>query len=290
MEYTSLLMDSNVISSVIQFVESSLVELEPLRLDGCDLVKALNDKTFNDLPLGLRLRVKRSSVRVVVIKRTSSSMLRYEMFKRLNTGGSDLSEQEIRNCTARMIGENGVQFYDFLSNCAKHESFKICVSTLPDSGKDERGDEELVLRFLALKKMREQFKGSVRDWLDDCMEGIIFERIPFKYEQELDDFVKLFDFLGNVLGEGAFVRYRSGKPIGGLAPAYYEAVTLGVWSKLDYIINLEPEKIREKLVDTLQSDIFRNFVGSGSNAAQKFRGRIETIENSLEELISNVSI
>jgi hypothetical protein len=65
------------------FIEPSLVELEPLKLDGCDLIKALNDKIFNDLPLSLRLRVKRSSIRVVVIKRTSSSMLRYEMFKRL---------------------------------------------------------------------------------------------------------------------------------------------------------------------------------------------------------------
>ena len=62
------------ISSVIQFIEPNLIDLEPLRLDGCDLIKALNDKTFNDLPLSLRLRVKRAKVRAVVIKRTSSSM------------------------------------------------------------------------------------------------------------------------------------------------------------------------------------------------------------------------
>ena len=122
-------------------------------------------------------------------------MLRYEMFKRLNTGGSDLSEQEIRNCTARMIGESGVQFYDFLKDCSDYLSFQKCISTLPDSEKDKRGGEELVLRFLALKRRRENFKGSVRDWLDECMEAIIFEEIPFNYQQEEEDFKKLFDYL-----------------------------------------------------------------------------------------------
>lgn len=277
------------ISSVIQFVEPNLIELDPLKLDGCDLIKVLNDKTFSDLPLSLRLRIKRSKVRAVIIKRTSSSMLRYEMFKRLNTGGSDLSEQEIRNCTARMIGENGIKFYGFLGKCANLESFQTCISTLPDSEKDKRGDEELVLRYLALKRIREHFKGSVRDWLDVCMEEMIFERISFDYKQETNDFVKLFDYLEQILNEGAFVRYRNNKPIGGLAPAYFEAVTLGVWNKLSELTNISHEDVREKLIDTLQSEKFRSYVGSGSNARPKFNGRINTIEEALEELIAHVS-
>src|SRR5688572_3689652 len=44
---------------------------------------------------------------VVVIKRQSKSFLRSEMFKRLNTGGSPLSSQEIKNYPSRMIGQKG---------------------------------------------------------------------------------------------------------------------------------------------------------------------------------------
>jgi hypothetical protein len=87
------------ISSVIHFIDHKLLvtEDEPLRLQGCDLVRELNGQRFEDLTLRLKLGLKRSTVRMVVITRQSQPMLRYEMFKRLNTGGSLLSPQEIRN-------------------------------------------------------------------------------------------------------------------------------------------------------------------------------------------------
>ena len=71
------------VSSVLNFVDPQSIKLDPLRLDGCELVTELNGSIYEDLPLGLRLRIKRSSVRTVVIKRQSRSFLRYEMFKRL---------------------------------------------------------------------------------------------------------------------------------------------------------------------------------------------------------------
>src|SRR5688572_10951310 len=64
------------ISSVVHFVEPDLLELDSLRLSGCDIIPALNGVTFSDLPLRFRLRLKRASVRVNVIKRQSSPMLR----------------------------------------------------------------------------------------------------------------------------------------------------------------------------------------------------------------------
>ena len=96
-------------------------------------------------------------------------MLRYEMFKRLNTGGSILASQEIRNCTARMLGEKGVAFYQFLQDCAVRPDFQTCIEPLSQSDRDQKGDEELVLRFFAVKKAQDLFSGSVRDWLDDYM-------------------------------------------------------------------------------------------------------------------------
>jgi hypothetical protein len=96
------------------------------------------------------------------------------MFKRLNTGGESLSEQEVRNCTARMAGKDGVTFYDFLIECAQYPAFNTCTSTLPEGQRDRRGDEELVLRFLALKNARDLFKGSVTDWLDHYQEKAVF--------------------------------------------------------------------------------------------------------------------
>lgn len=166
------------ISSVMNFLEpeelpedvrtsSAAQEGSPdrLRLEGCDIVKELNGATAESLPLTLRLGIKRASVRMIVVKRQSNPALRYQMFKRLNTGGSDLSEQEVRNCTARIIGPKGIEFNRFLIECAATENFLKCIESLSESERDQKQDEELVLRFFALKNMPTLFKGNVSDFL-----------------------------------------------------------------------------------------------------------------------------
>jgi len=118
------------ISSVLQFVDPAAVGLEAFELGGCDIIKDLNGLAYSGLPMSLKLRLKRSTLRTIVIKRQSKSFLRYEMFKRLNTGGSLLSPQEIRNCSARMLGDEGSAFYGFLKELADLPAFKTVTQTL----------------------------------------------------------------------------------------------------------------------------------------------------------------
>lgn len=273
------------ISSVIQFINPQAIGLDPLVLDGCDLISELNGKVFNDLPLGLRLRIKRSSVRTVVIKKQSISLLRYEMFKRLNTGGSILSPQEIRNCTSRMAGEEGLKFYSFIQNLATNPSFLKTTSTLAQSIIDQKGDEELILRFFAVKNARTMFKGNIQDWLDKYMEGIILKKTEFDYESEERIFNKLFAYLNQVMDNSAFVRFEKGLPIGGLKPAYFEAITIGTLLEMDKLGLIPHEDIKGVLISTIQGEDFRSFTGPGANSKEKLEGRIETVRSFLRKLI-----
>lgn len=215
------------VSSMVHFIESSSLGLAPLVLDGCDLVEELNGLSFASLPLALRLRLKRSAIRVIVIKKQSAGRLRFEMFKRLNTGGSLLSPQEIRNVTARILGEKGISFYQFLQELAASASFLRATETLSESDRREKGDEELVLRFFAVKNYRDRFRGSVRDWLDEYMERVVLDKVAFSLNDERQVFVRVFGVLADKLGRDAFVRYRGDTPMGAVAPAYFEAVTMG---------------------------------------------------------------
>ena len=74
-----------------------------LELEGCDIIKDINGLTYNDLPKPIQIRLKRNFIRVEVLRKQSDEMLRYHMFKRLNTGGEQLSTQEVRNCTIRLL-------------------------------------------------------------------------------------------------------------------------------------------------------------------------------------------
>jgi hypothetical protein len=281
------------LSSVIQFIDANVLDftdvdgekLQALKLEGCDQISELNNLTFEDLSLKLKLRIKRSSVRTVIIKRQSKSFLRYEMFKRLNTGGSILAPQEIRNCSSRMLGEPGIKFYTFLQEKSSYLNFKTCIDTLSQSEKEQKVDEELVLRFFAAKNAQDLFRGSVRDWLDTYMEDILLEKIQFDYSSEIRDFDKLFDYLSEILGNGAFVRYRDQSPIGALAPAYFEAVTIGVFRILERLQTVDNIFVRDEIIKVVQSENFKNNVGPGASTRTKLSNRIKCIQEGLTELL-----
>lgn len=264
------------VSSVLQFLEHDLMGLEPLVLSGCDVIPALNGLSLDDLNLSLRLRLKRSPVRAVIIRKQSKGFLKYEMFKRLNTGGSALSAQEVRNCSLRMI-EGGAEFYGWLQQLAAKPSFQETTSTLSETDRDQKADEELVVRYLALKNARDEFKGSVRDWLDSFLEQVLLGEREIDRGAEEQDFDRVFGFLQVTLGEGAFVKYRENRPIGALAPAFFEAVTMGAWENRDKLAELKPDSVRKTVIETLQSAQFRAQTGPGANSRPKLEERIRLI-------------
>ncbi len=276
------------ISSVMRFMEPKLLEnsdvqATPLQLVGCDILESINGKTFDDFPFRLRVNIKRSTIRTVIVRRQSKTFFRYEMFKRLNTGGSELSAQEIRNCSARMMGDVGVRFYNFLKELAVIPDFVECIEPIPDTLKNQRGDEELVLRFFACKNDRDSFRGSVRDWLDHYMEKIIQDEARLQtLVSEKQIFTDVFAILKKIMGPQAFVRHRDGKAIGSLAPAYFEAVSMGVVYTLEKISEQPPELIKNQIIETMQSDEFRQNTGPSANTTKKMEQRIEIMTNALK--------
>jgi Protein of unknown function DUF262 len=179
------------ISSVIQFIAAEAIQKQPLRLIGCDLIKDLNGKVFEDLPLADRLRIKRTPIRAVIIRKQGNTYIKYELFKRLNTGGSLLSAQEIRNCSSRMV-EGGEEFYKTIQRLAQYEPFKVTIERLPENALKQRGDEELVLRFFAIKNFLNGYHGNVQEWLDSYMESVLFRESAFEVTQETESFQNLF--------------------------------------------------------------------------------------------------
>ena len=95
-----------------------------LTLSDCDIVKELNGLTFDDFPTALQIRVKRAFIRMEIIRKETDPRFKYHMFKRLNTGGDTLSDQQVRNATIRMLDS---KFPDFIIALSKISAFKTCV-------------------------------------------------------------------------------------------------------------------------------------------------------------------
>ncbi|MGE0259870.1 MAG: DUF262 domain-containing protein [Alphaproteobacteria bacterium] len=264
------------VSSVIQFISAADIGKEPFTLTGCDLIQQLNGKSFEELSLRDRLRIKRTAIRAVVIRKQGDELIKYELFKRLNTGGSLLTAQEIRNCSSRMIA-GGEKFYATLTELAKYPAFTTAIARLPETMAAQKGDEELVLRFFAVKNYLYGYKGNVEEWLDSYMEQVLFGHLQFDTEVETAIFKQVFDFIARNFGADAFARNRNGEGTGRLAPAYFEAAVGGILRTLSEVEKYDTTELRKRLYGVYVSDGFREVTGPGANTIPKLNGRIELV-------------
>lgn len=268
-------------SSVLQFLDHDAINQPELVLQGCDILTELNGVRFNDLSTSLKLKIKRTPIRAIIIKKSGSQFVKYEMFKRLNTGGSLLSAQEIRNCSSRMITGGNI-FYSALQTWAKVADYEGAIARLPDVSKDMRADEELVLRFFAVKNYREGFKGNIEEWLDNYMEEILLRHKTFDVGAEDIVFRRVFHLIHSTFGDGAFSRYNvHGEPTGRLAPAYFEAVVGAVTESFEEVSQIPSNLLRDRLKEAFGSDDFINSTGPGANSISKFQARIAVVKQRL---------
>lgn len=268
-------------SSVLQFLDHESISQPELILEGCDFITELNGMTLDTIDTVTRLKIKRTPIRATIINKSGDMFVKYELFKRLNTGGSLLSAQEIRNCSSRMI-EGGADFYELLQSLAQFSDFRSAISRLPDSMVEQRANEELVLRFFALVNARDAFKGNIEEWLDGFMEDVLFGRCDFDRDAMASLFQKTFVAIFEKLGNQAFTRFNThGEATGRLAPAYYEAVCVAFVDRFDDLTNVSAETVLTRLKAAFDSDGFKNATGPGANTIPKLNQRIQVVQEYL---------
>ncbi|BFM40524.1 DUF262 domain-containing protein [Synechocystis sp. LKSZ1] len=265
---------------------------EKLILRECDIVQELNGKTFDHLGTALQIRLKRAFVRVEVVRKGSDPKFRYHMFKRLNTGGLLLTHQQLRNCTIRLLDPT---FNDFIINLSKEAAFRECIMSLNQERVLEAYDQELVLRFFALKNYRDKFEHDVADFLTEYMEAVsepdLEKRLSFNYEQEKDIFCKTFLIFQKTLGEYAFAAANRARETltRGFAVYHFEAFTIGLQP---YLEQLDPSNdvMIENLENTFRSikcdeQFVRMTTGGGKNSRGLLRDRIDFVKDRIQSAI-----
>ncbi|WP_198390804.1 DUF262 domain-containing protein [Burkholderia ubonensis] len=261
-----------------------------LVLRDCDIIPSLNGKTFKDLGQALQIKLRRSFVRVEVIRRGSNPRFKYHMFKRLNTGGTSLSPQQLRNCTIRLLDP---KFNDYIIRLAEKNDFKTCTMTISDEQKISDYREELVLRFFAFKNWRDKYSHDIADFLTDYMEAVSDPENPepFDYDAEEADFDKTFSILARTLAEKAFSRAngRLDDLVSGFGVYQYEAFTLGLQPHLQRIA-IEEEGQIERFNNIFRGiKLDRDFVnlttGGGKNSPGPLGQRIGFVEAKVAEAL-----
>ena len=240
------------LSTIFQFVGR-------LKDDAGDLVEVLTLKKTKYLPslegkqweaddpslsIGTanQLIIRRSKIDVKIILRESSHSSKYELFQRLNTGGSQLSDQELRNAILVMVNPD---VFRWIEHLARDENFQACIP-ISDRLLSERYDLELVTRFLVFRGLEESRLGSIGDIGEFLTDSIVELAAPDRLQQvksvEEEAFRVTFASLAASLGDQSFRKYDTEKErhLGGFLISAFEPIALGLGYNFAHYID-EPD-------------------------------------------------
>jgi len=263
---------------------------DKLELEECDIVQELNGLTYDDLPTALQIRLKRDFLRVALVRKETNPHFRYYMFKRLNTGGEIWSDQEVRNCTIRLLGEKSNNFIVMLRG---NEAFLDCIDPLSEESHRKMGDVELVLRFFAFKNNFDEFRHDVSDFMTDFMQRVSDptheHHMPFNYSTERILFEKTFVLLQRTLGPDTCRRWLGSRYCGQFLMHHFEAISLGI-AKVINDIDLndasQVARINNALQTIKQDEEFRRLTtGGGQNSPGPYRDKIALVTDKVRSAL-----
>ena len=200
------------VSTCLQFMRKLVLNgdlaKERLVCAGTNLVPGLADVFWpssaegnhhNALPIDLQLNFRRAKIRVEVLGPDTDTDVRFELFQRLNSGGTNLSEQEVRNCVIFSVSPAA---YDALRSIAEDANLLACYEPT-DRQKEEQYVTELVLRLVCLRHVPYDGKKDVHEYLSSAIVEICGNP-AFNWEHESAIIRRTFDFIRTHAGDKAF--------------------------------------------------------------------------------------
>ncbi len=154
---------------------------QSLRLQGLEFLEAVNGKTFSELPRNYRRMIEETEIVAYIINPGTPTDVKFNIFKRINTGGLVLEPQEIRHALNQGVPSK------FVAQLAQLESFKDATQNVISP--DRMLDREFVTRFLAFYLNGPQ---GYRPDLDTFMTTSM-GLLKTKTNEELNVIMKAFD-------------------------------------------------------------------------------------------------
>lgn len=228
------------------------------------LVNSLQGFNVDTLPTNLKINLKRAVCRVEILRGESSTSMKYELFKRLNSGGSKLTPQEIRNAIYRGINP---RLNELLLKISQNEVFKT-LTQLTRGKLNELYDQELVLRFFAFYKNAENVNENMEKFLNKFMENTV-SNTDFDYNNYESLIIRVLELI-NQIGDDKIFRNASNL----FVPAYFEGILIGVAQNIDKYAE-DIELLKSKITQLKSDTDFKRYSGTASNSRSRIRNRLK---------------
>ncbi|MCY4118045.1 MAG: DUF262 domain-containing protein [Caldilineaceae bacterium] len=183
---------------------SRFMDLKDLALRRLEFWQEFNGATFDDLPRKLQRRLEETQLMLYLVQQGTPHKVKFNIFRRINTGGMPLSGQEIRHAL------NQGASTELLKELAQSNEFQEAVdgSVSPK----RMTDRECVLRYLAFKLRNPELYSPSDDldsFLNDRMQQInkLGESDPDAVDKLRHDFKRAMIAARCTFGHQAFRKY-----------------------------------------------------------------------------------
>lgn len=276
---------STILSFMNELKDEDGNKKPPLKLHGTKYLPGLENVSWSgtegttEFDSSLKISFKREKVDIKIIKKESDGNTKFELFQRLNTGGSELSEQEVRNCLLIMLDPEA---YKYLVDASGLENFNKSIA-ISERLYDQRYDMELIIRLIFLANAKqEDLKGitDISSYLTNNVSKITTTELDWVAEIKLID--KTFAIINEVLGDNSFNKYdkESERYKGGFQISLYELLATGAYRSIKE--GVDDEKVKQIISSTAKSapynDVFNKYSGSGTKASYRWPRMLELVK------------
>ncbi len=261
-----------------------------LQLRGLEFLHDFNNYGYDQLPRNYQRRIDETQVTVYLIEKGTPANVKFNVFKRINTGGMPLSSQEIRHAL------NQGDATQMLKDLAESDEFLTATArgTKRGIGSERMADREAVLRCLAfmvipLKSYTRDNFAEFDEFLTEAMrqlnESSNMERTSLnqRFRQAMRVAHELF-------GENAF---RKQQPNNGRSFPINKAL-LDTWtfhlaalSENELaLLRDQKHKLNQGFTKILEKDArFDSAISQGTGKPEKVRHRFDAIEKLIRRIL-----
>ncbi len=255
------------------------------KLENLEFLTQFNDCSFDNLPRILQRRINEAEITIYIINEGTPSEVKFNIFKRINTGGLTLEPQEIRHALNQGISST------FIAKLANFDSFKKATNYSIKT--DRMLDRDFVNRFIAFYLndfSTYKPKPDLDSFLSNAMSSL--KHMDRELLEGIEkDFEKAMQYSYKIFGQFAFrkryaMKEDRRKP---LNKALFE-----VWSVLFSKLSVEElEKLyinrsflNQNLIDLMiKNDRFFSSITSGTGDTTSVNIRFSTIINLIDKVL-----
>jgi uncharacterized protein DUF262 len=210
------------------------------------------------LPPPLQLAIRRSRIPVEILKRPSDDTTKYDLFQRLNAGGTSANAQELRNCIIIMVNPDYGRFVRTLSSDVR---FLTVLSASEDQLEKQR-HMEYVSRFLVHTFIDYNGILDVEEFID---ESILSLAAAGETNNAGQVFQATFDLLNEAYGANALRRFTDGTPGGRVTLVAFECIAVGIARNIENVTGKKNpvQWAQERIRDLWETPAIQEFFASG---------------------------